>query len=106
MVVKADGLALGKGVVVCEDAAAALAAIDDAMERRRFGAAGTRVVIEERLTGEEVSFFALCDGENAIALGTGAGSQGRLRRRPRSQHRRDGRVLAGAAFRRRRSRRA
>ena len=59
----------GKGVVVCEDAAAALAAIDDAMERRRFGAAGARIVIEERLKGEELSFFALCDGENAIALG-------------------------------------
>ncbi len=69
MVVKADGLALGKGVVVCEDAAAALTAIDDAMERRRFGAAGARIVIEERLKGEELSFFALCDGENAIALG-------------------------------------
>ncbi|MFZ1119918.1 MAG: phosphoribosylamine--glycine ligase, partial [Candidatus Binataceae bacterium] len=69
MVVKADGLALGKGVVVCEDAVAALAAVDDAMERRRFGAAGARVVIEERLEGEELSFFALCDGENAIALG-------------------------------------
>lgn len=69
LVVKADGLALGKGVVVCEDAAGALAAVDDAMERRRFGAAGARVVIEERLAGEELSFFALCDGENAIALG-------------------------------------
>jgi phosphoribosylamine---glycine ligase len=69
MVVKADGLAFGKGVVVCEDAAAALAAIDDAMERRRFGAAGARVVIEERLVGEELSFFALCDGESAVALG-------------------------------------
>jgi phosphoribosylamine--glycine ligase len=69
MVVKADGLALGKGVVVCEDAAAALAAIDDAMERRSFGAAGARIVIEERLVGEELSFFALCDGENAVALG-------------------------------------
>ncbi len=69
MVVKADGLALGKGVTVCDDAAGALAAIDDAMERRRFGAAGARVVIEERLSGEELSFFALCDGENAIPLG-------------------------------------
>ena len=69
MVVKADGLALGKGVVVCEDAAGALAAIDDAMERRLFGAAGARVVIEERLVGEELSFFALCDGESAVALG-------------------------------------
>jgi len=69
LVIKADGLALGKGVVVCEDTADALAAIDDAMERRRFGAAGARVVIEERLVGEELSFFALCDGEHAVALG-------------------------------------
>jgi phosphoribosylamine--glycine ligase len=70
MVVKADGLALGKGVVICHDAATALEAIADAMERRQFGAAGERVVIEEFLTGEEVSFFALCDGENAVALGS------------------------------------
>src|SRR5229473_3656348 len=70
MVVKADGLALGKGVVICHDTATALEAIADAMERRRFGAAGNRVVIEEFLTGEEVSFFALCDGENAIPLGS------------------------------------
>jgi len=69
MVVKAYGLALGKGVTVCDDAGHALVAIDDAMERGRFGAAGARVVIEERLTGEELSFFALCDGENAIPLG-------------------------------------
>jgi phosphoribosylamine--glycine ligase len=70
IVVKADGLALGKGVVICNDAATALEAIADAMERRRFGAAGERVVIEEFLSGEEVSFFALCDGENAVALGS------------------------------------
>jgi phosphoribosylamine---glycine ligase len=70
MVVKADGLALGKGVVICNDVASALEAIADAMERRRFGAAGERVVIEEFLSGEEVSFFALCDGENAVALGS------------------------------------
>jgi len=70
MVVKADGLALGKGVVICHDAATALEAIADSMEHRRFGAAGERVVIEEFLTGEEVSFFALCDGENAVALGS------------------------------------
>jgi phosphoribosylamine--glycine ligase len=70
MVVKADGLALGKGVTVCHDTTTALEAIADAMERRRFGAAGKRVIIEEFLTGEEISFFALCDGENAIPLGT------------------------------------
>ena len=70
MVVKADGLALGKGVVVCHDVNTALEAVADAMERRRFGAAGNRVIVEEFLTGQEVSFFALCDGQNAIPLGT------------------------------------
>jgi phosphoribosylamine--glycine ligase len=70
MVVKADGLALGKGVTICHDTASALEAVTEAMERRRFGSAGNRVVVEEFLTGEEVSFFALCDGENAIPLGT------------------------------------
>src|SRR5208282_228347 len=69
MVVKADGLALGKGVAVCNDAKTALEAVADAMERRRFGAAGNRIIIEEFLSGEELSFFALCDGENAIPLG-------------------------------------
>ena len=70
MVVKADGLTLGKGVTVCHDTASALGAITEAMEGRRFGAAGSRVVVEEFLSGEEISFFALCDGENAIPLGT------------------------------------
>jgi phosphoribosylamine--glycine ligase len=70
MVVKADGLALGKGVTVCHDRASALEAVTDAMDRRRFGAAGNRVIVEEFLRGQEVSFFALCDGENAIPLGT------------------------------------
>jgi phosphoribosylamine--glycine ligase len=70
MVVKADGLALGKGVTICHDTASALEAVTEAMERRRFGAAGNRVVVEEFLTGEEISFFALCDGENAIPIGT------------------------------------
>jgi phosphoribosylamine---glycine ligase len=70
MVVKADGLTLGKGVTVCHDTASALEAINEAMEGRRFGAAGSRVVVEEFLSGEEISFFALCDGENAIPLGT------------------------------------
>jgi len=69
LVVKADGLALGKGVTVCDDAQQAADAVIDALEKRRFGAAGSRVVIEERLVGEELSFFALCDGVEAIALG-------------------------------------
>ena len=69
VVVKADGLALGKGVVVCDDRESALAAITESMERKAFGAAGERIVIEERLRGEEVSFFALCDGESALPIG-------------------------------------
>lgn len=70
VVVKADGLALGKGVVVCDDVDGALCAIGEAMERRVFGDAGRRVVIEERLRGEELSFFALCDGKGAVAIGS------------------------------------
>ena len=69
VVVKADGLALGKGVVVCHDLEAANLAIADAMEARKFGAAGARVVLEEVLHGEELSFFALCNGDDAIPFG-------------------------------------
>lgn len=61
-VVKADGLALGKGVTVCDDVAQALAAIDAAMVGRAFGEAGARVVIEERMRGPEVSAHAFSDG--------------------------------------------
>src|SRR5262249_39073049 len=61
IVVKADGLALGKGVVVAQTITEAEAAID-MMFGGGFGAAGSEVVVEEFLTGEEVSFFALCDG--------------------------------------------
>ena len=70
LVVKADGLAAGKGVTVAPDAAAARAAVAAAMEERRFGAAGASVVLEECLTGPEVSFFALCDGRRAQPLGS------------------------------------
>jgi phosphoribosylamine---glycine ligase len=69
LVVKADGLAMGKGVTVCRDKDTALGAITEAMEARKFDAAGARVVIEQCLSGEELSFFALCDGERAIAMG-------------------------------------
>jgi phosphoribosylamine--glycine ligase len=67
IVVKADGLALGKGVVVAQTIAEADAAID-MMFGGAFGESGTEVVVEEFLTGEEVSYFALCDGETAIPL--------------------------------------
>jgi len=67
IVVKADGLALGKGVVVAQTLEEAEAAID-MMFGGGLGAAGSEVIIEEFLSGEEVSFFALCDGETAIPL--------------------------------------
>ena len=69
IVVKADGLAAGKGVVVAATVAEAEAAIADIMEDRVHGAAGATVLIEECLIGEEISFFALCDGTTALPLG-------------------------------------
>jgi phosphoribosylamine---glycine ligase len=71
IVVKADGLAAGKGVIVAATREEAEAAVD-MMFAGGFGAAGAEVVIEEFLEGEEVSFFALCDGETAIPLGSAA----------------------------------
>lgn len=70
VVVKADGLAAGKGVVVASDRAEAEQAVRAAMVDRQFGAAGRRLVIEECLSGPEVSFFVLADGERAVVLGT------------------------------------
>ena len=70
VVIKADGLAVGKGVTVAPDRAAAEQAVRDAMLDHRFGEAGHRVVIEECLIGEEASFFAICDGRQALALPT------------------------------------
>ncbi|GHG90715.1 phosphoribosylamine--glycine ligase [Pseudodonghicola xiamenensis] len=69
IVVKADGLAAGKGVIVAMDVDTALAAIDD-MFGGEFGAAGAEVVIEEFMEGEEASFFVLCDGETVLPIGT------------------------------------
>ncbi|MEO9295519.1 MAG: phosphoribosylamine--glycine ligase [Nitrososphaera sp.] len=68
LVVKADGLAAGKGVIVCDDAAQAIDAVDKIMVGKEFGDAGGRVVIEERLSGEEASFIALCDGKAIMPL--------------------------------------
>jgi phosphoribosylamine--glycine ligase len=70
VVVKADGLAAGKGVTVAGDRDAAAAAIHEAIVGRRFGEAGTRLVIEECLTGPEVSLFVLCDGSRGLVLPT------------------------------------
>jgi phosphoribosylamine--glycine ligase len=70
VVVKADGLAAGKGVVVAQDRAEAEGAVRAAMMDRRFGAAGSRLVIEECMTGPEVSFFVLSNGNEAVQLST------------------------------------
>ncbi|HVY16307.1 MAG TPA: phosphoribosylamine--glycine ligase [Rhodopila sp.] len=70
IVIKADGLAAGKGVVVAATEAEALDAIDAMMDRKVFGESGAAVVIEECLTGPEVSLFALCDGEDAVLIGS------------------------------------
>jgi len=68
IVVKADGLARGKGVTVARTREEALAALDDCMRRRVFGDSGSRVVVEECLTGREVSVFSISDGERFVTL--------------------------------------
>ena len=70
VVVKADGLAAGKGVTVATTIEEARAAVDAAMRQGSFGAAGATVVVEECLTGPEVSYFVLCDGTRGIPIGT------------------------------------
>ena len=68
VVIKADGLAAGKGVVIADDRQTAREAIGDAMVQRRFGAAGERVVLEEFMSGQEASYFVLTDGRSAMSL--------------------------------------
>jgi len=68
VVVKANGLAAGKGCIVCEDVDDAIEAIETIMVKKKFGDAGDKVVIEERKYGEEISFFAYLDGEGVLPL--------------------------------------
>ncbi len=70
LVVKADGLAAGKGVILADDVETAVEAAEGMLARGSFGEAGARVVIEERLRGREASFFVLCDGERYVELAT------------------------------------
>ena len=70
VVVKADGLASGKGVIVCDDPEGAISAIETILEKKSFGQAGNRIIIEERITGIEASYIALCDGTFAIPMAT------------------------------------
>lgn len=70
IVVKADGLAAGKGVIVAEDLATAEAAVNDMLSGNAFGEAGCRVVIEEFLEGEEASFIVIADGDDVLPMAT------------------------------------
>ena len=70
IVVKADGLAAGKGVIVAQTEEEAISAIEDMLEGNSFGEAGHRVVVEEFLTGEEASFIVMADGTNILSLAT------------------------------------
>ncbi|MBV5275786.1 MAG: phosphoribosylamine--glycine ligase, partial [Lamprocystis purpurea] len=70
IVIKADGLAAGKGVILAPDLDTARAAVRDMLGAGRFGSAGARVVIEEFLTGEEASFIVMVDGSHALAMAT------------------------------------
>ena len=70
VVLKADGLAAGKGVIIASDAAAALHAVDAILVERRFGDAGARLIVEDCLEGSEISIFLLLDGENYLLLET------------------------------------
>ncbi|MCH8833321.1 MAG: phosphoribosylamine--glycine ligase [Thaumarchaeota archaeon] len=68
LVVKADGLAAGKGVLVCDSTEEALAAIETILVKKTFGDAGNKIIIEERIDGIEASYIALCDGNIAIPM--------------------------------------
>ena len=70
IVVKADGLAAGKGVIIAQTEKEAIAAVKDMLEGNAFGSAGARVVVEEFLQGEEVSFIVMVDGKNILPLAT------------------------------------
>jgi phosphoribosylamine---glycine ligase len=68
VVIKADGLAAGKGVIICNSHAEAIETLDELFDKKLFGSAGENIVIEDFLTGEEVSVFAICDGVNYVVL--------------------------------------
>lgn len=70
IVIKADGLAAGKGVIIAEDLAHAEATVDDMLEANAFGDAGSRIIIEEFLVGEEASYIVMADGEHFIPMAT------------------------------------
>ena len=96
MVLKADGLAAGKGVYVCDNLRQALEAIDQIMVRRIFGKAGDRLIIEERLDGQETSILALTDGRTIVPLESSQDHKRAFDHDEGPEHRRHGRLLARA----------
>ena len=94
---KADGLAAGKGVVVAADRSMAEAAIHAVMIERQFGDAGARLVIEEFLVGREASFFVLTDGRAVVPLPSAQDHKRVFDNDRRSEHRRHGRHRAEPA---------
>lgn len=68
--IKADGLAAGKGVMVCDSPDQAASAVDTILTKKAFGEAGNRIIVEERIDGTEVSYIALCDGSVAVPMAT------------------------------------
>ena len=100
VVIKASGLAAGKGVIIAESHEEADAAIDAMLSQRVFGAAGNEILIEEFMHGEEVSLLFLTDGEQWLPARPGAGPQAAARGRRGAEHWRDGRVRTGVPRRR------
>ena len=94
IVIKADGLAAGKGVVIAPTVAEAEATLERMLEQRQFGAAGSKVVIEDFMQGEEASFIALVDGTRVVPLASSQDHKTRDDARPRPEHGRHGRLLA------------
>ena len=70
IVIKADGLAAGKGVILAQTNEEAIAAVEDMLAGNKFGDAGARVVVEEFLFGEEASFIVMADGKNILPMAT------------------------------------
>ena len=101
-VLKADGLAAGKGVIICQDEAEARDAVDVFFTERRFGQ--TTVVLEDFLEGEELSLLAICDGENVVPLAPAQDYKRIFDGDRGPEHRRHGQLLAGPRLRRRRGR--
>ena len=94
--VKADGLALGKGVLICRDMAQADRAIEEVLVKRTFGGAGANIVIQELLEGMEISLHALCDGKTAKLFPTAQDHKRALDGDLGLEHRRHGGLFADA----------